>query len=74
MGVSLVYLGEHYVLDVIAGYAVALVAYALVWLLPQRLPRRVQLPRPALTLPRNVRPAALAGEGGATLRRLAWCW
>lgn len=57
MGFNLVYLGEHYVFDVLAGYAVALGAYLLVWILPDALPLR--LPawrfRPRLTVPSPVR-------------------
>lgn len=61
MGFNLVYLGEHYVVDVLAGYAVAVVAYAAVWVLPERL----SLPRPALSLPRPAlpRPLRLAADG-----------
>ena len=43
MAFSLVYLGEHYVVDVLAGYGVALVAYGLVWVLPDAL--RLRQPR-----------------------------
>ncbi len=47
MGYNVVYLGEHYVVDVLAGYTVAIVGFTLVWLLPEALPS----PRVALRLP-----------------------
>ncbi len=61
MGFSLVYLGEHYVVDVLAGYATAVVAYLVTWTLPARL----RLPRPTLRLPSPVlpRPLRLAADG-----------
>lgn len=40
MGFNLVYLGEHYVVDLLAGYAVGLLAYLAVWELPALLPAR----------------------------------
>jgi membrane-associated phospholipid phosphatase len=39
MGYNLVYLGEHYVADVLVGYALALVAYVVIWVAPDLLPR-----------------------------------
>lgn len=60
MGFNLVYLGEHYVVDVLAGYAVALVAYLLVWVLPRLVPlrRRVSLGRVRqIAVPRSLRVA-----------------
>jgi membrane-associated phospholipid phosphatase len=61
MGISLVYLGEHYVFDVLAGYAAALVAFLLVWALPDALPIRAPSRRiwPRLSVPSSVR---LAGN------------
>jgi membrane-associated phospholipid phosphatase len=47
MGFNLVYLGEHYVVDIIAGYVVGIWAFLLVWVLPRWLPARpatVRLP------------------------------
>lgn len=46
MGFNLVYLGEHYAVDALAGYAVALVAYAAVWIVPDFV--HIRLPRPRL--------------------------
>lgn len=40
MGFNVVYAGEHYVVDVLAGYGVALAAYGLVWTLPDLWRRR----------------------------------
>ncbi|MGD9891556.1 MAG: phosphatase PAP2 family protein [Dehalococcoidia bacterium] len=56
MGVSLVYLGEHYVFDVLAGYAVALIAFVLVWVLPDALPLRAPSRRlwPRFSIPTPV--------------------
>ena len=51
MGYNLVYLGEHYVIDVYIGYAVALVAYLAVW----QAPRWIGVP--ALPDPRQFVPA-----------------
>jgi membrane-associated phospholipid phosphatase len=45
MGFNLVYLGEHYAVDALAGYAVALVAYAAVWIVPDFVHVRVPHPR-----------------------------
>jgi membrane-associated phospholipid phosphatase len=60
MGFNLVYLGEHYVFDVLAGYAAALAAFILVWVLPDALPLR--LPawrlRPHISAPLPLRRAA----------------
>ncbi len=65
MGYNLVYLGEHYVVDVLAGYAVALVAYGLVWALPDMLRLRVRVEvsrdRPGRLGP----PAAVAANAAA---------
>ncbi len=56
MGFNLVYLGEHYVVDVLAGFATALLAFALVWMLPDRMPLRVHVPSPPRwPMPRPVR-------------------
>jgi len=38
MGFNLVYLGEHYVSDVLVGYALALLSYAVIWVAPEALP------------------------------------
>jgi membrane-associated phospholipid phosphatase len=69
MGVNLVYLGEHYVVDVLAGYATAVVAYLVAWVLPARLP----LPRPALPLPSLAlpRPLRLAADGALPVLAVA---
>ena len=67
MGFNLVYLGEHWVVDVLAGYGVGLVAYGLVWLLPDllRLQLRIELTRaPAPAGRRSARPP-VAGTPGA---------
>jgi len=60
MGFNLVYLGEHYVFDVLAGYAVALAAFLLIWVLPDVLPLRVPSLRfrPRFTLPVELRRTA----------------
>ena len=58
MGYNLVYMGEHYVVDVLIGYALALAAYLLVWVVPDLLPRpqpvhrRVRWPTPTPALHR----------------------
>lgn len=44
MAFSVVYLGEHYVVDVLAGWLYAIAAFFAIWGLPQRLTRL--LPRP----------------------------
>jgi membrane-associated phospholipid phosphatase len=41
MGWTLVYGGEHFVLDIVAGWALALAAWGLLALLWPRLPRRL---------------------------------
>ena len=68
MGFNLVYLGEHYVVDVLAGYGVAIVAYLLVWALPDfaSFPH-VRWPLP----PRIAVPLALRRAGDAALPLLA---
>jgi membrane-associated phospholipid phosphatase len=56
MGYNLVYLGEHYVVDALVGYALAFLAYLVVWVLPDLAPRwqpvhrqvRWPVPSPAL--------------------------
>jgi membrane-associated phospholipid phosphatase len=60
MGFNLVYLGEHYAFDVLAGFAVALAAFTIVWILPDLLPVRVPAwrLRPKLTVPTMVRRTA----------------
>ena len=56
MGFNLVYLGEHYVVDALAGFATALLAFALVWVLPDLVLLRVRVPSaPRVPLPRPVR-------------------
>jgi membrane-associated phospholipid phosphatase len=56
MGFNLVYLGEHYVVDVLAGFVTALLAFALVWVLPDLVPLRPRVPSaPRVPLPRPVR-------------------
>ncbi len=60
MGFNLVYLGEHWVVDVLAGYLVALLAYAMVWLAPDML--AVRLPRVSFPAPRLGRPWRVAGN------------
>jgi len=58
MGFNLVYLGEHYVVDVLLGNAVALIAFVLVWVLPDLLPLRLPAWRPRpLSVPSTVRHA-----------------
>lgn len=58
MGFNLVYLGEHYVVDVLAGFATALLAFALVWVLPDLMRLRLPIPRlPSWPVPRPVRRA-----------------
>jgi membrane-associated phospholipid phosphatase len=73
MGFNLVYLGEHWAVDVLAGYAVALVAFLLVWILPDYVPRRRPWPRSVLVPGRRVLPAAPrpAPVGVGSARR-AW--
>ena len=63
MSINLVYLGEHWVIDVLAGIALALVAYALIWVLPEALPWR-----PALHLSRRGHDVAIVDS----LVRRAW--
>lgn len=78
MGFNLVYLGEHYSLDVLAGYGVALVAYGLVWVLPDVLPFQVvRRPARARAWSRPVPAGARAGSGapaspGRGAPALAW--
>jgi membrane-associated phospholipid phosphatase len=56
MGFNLVYLGEHYVVDVLAGYAVGAAGYLLVWVLPDVLHVRVPAqPWPAWQAPARLR-------------------
>ncbi len=59
MGFNLVYLGEHYVVDVLAGFATALLAFALVWAVPDLMPLR--LPVPSLPRQSVLRPVRVAG-------------
>lgn len=71
MGFNLVYLGEHYVVDVLAGYAVALVAYVLVWVAPRIVPVRRQ-PHAARAAPVVLpRPVRLAGNAVLPLLAVA---
>lgn len=68
MGFNLVYLGEHYVIDVLAGFGVAVAAYLLVWALPDFAPLpHARLPwRSAIGVP-----VALRRAGDAALPLLA---
>jgi membrane-associated phospholipid phosphatase len=75
MGFNLVYLGEHYVFDVLAGYSVALVAFVLVWVIPDALPVRIPAWRPHLAVPAPVRWAgdlALPGLAVASIFVIAF--
>jgi membrane-associated phospholipid phosphatase len=67
MGFNLVYLGEHYAVDVLAGYGAALFAFVLVWVIPDLLP--LHLPR--LRLRPVTAPAALRLAGNALLPAVA---
>lgn len=68
MGFNLVYLGEHYVIDVLAGYGVAVVAFLLVWVIPSVLP--IRAPHWSLPAPRRA-PAVIRLSGHALLPVLA---
>jgi hypothetical protein len=70
MGFYLVYLGEHYVVDVLAGFACAQFAYLVAWEVPwDRLAGWVVLPRVAL--PRLLPEPALHRLGTALMPALA---
>jgi hypothetical protein len=70
MGFFLVYLGEHYVIDVLIGYAYALGAFLLVWMIPwTRLARAARLPQP--TMPRLALGPATNVLGTALMPALA---
>lgn len=61
MGFNLVYLGEHYVVDIIAGYLVGIWAFLLVWVLPRWLPEApIGLRLPEWRLPLAARRAGQA--------------
>jgi hypothetical protein len=51
IGLGVVYLGEHYVIDVLLGYGVALIAFALVWVIPALIPLGRAAWRPRLPAP-----------------------
>lgn len=57
MGFNLVYMGEHWVIDVLVGWGVALLAYLAVWVLPGLVPWRWRwrVRRPAWQAPSPLR-------------------
>jgi hypothetical protein len=67
LGLGVVYLGEHYVIDVLVGYGVALLAFGLVWVIPGWLPARWLAWRPSLPGPSP----ALRHSGAILLPALA---